>query len=160
MPHTVYLSLGTNLGDRAANLRAAREGLSPAVRIAAASAIYETAPWGYTDQPAFLNQVVQADTELSPRELLTYLKNLEQRLGREPTFQYGPRLIDIDILVYDRLVTASTRITIPHPHLAERAFVLVPLAELSPDLEIPGLGKSVRDLAIEIDGSGVKPFSG
>ncbi|MDD5368940.1 MAG: 2-amino-4-hydroxy-6-hydroxymethyldihydropteridine diphosphokinase [Anaerolineaceae bacterium] len=158
MPHTIYLSLGTNLGDRVANLQAAREGLAPAVRMAAESTIYETAPWGYTDQPAFLNQAVQAETELSPRELLTYLKNLEHRMGREPSFPYGPRLIDIDILLYDNLVTSSPRITIPHPHLAERAFVLAPLAELAPELDVPGLGKSVKELAAAVDASGVKPL--
>jgi len=90
----IYLSLGSNLGDRWANLQAGLEALPPAVSIQASSPVYETAPWGYSDQPAFLNQAVQAETQLDPYALLAHLKDIETQLGRRPTFRYGPRLID------------------------------------------------------------------
>jgi 2-amino-4-hydroxy-6-hydroxymethyldihydropteridine diphosphokinase len=99
--HIVYLSLGTNLGNRSANLRGALAGLLPHTRVLRASPVYETEPWGYTDQPAFYNQVVEAETRLEPAQLLEQLKRLESDLGREPTFRYGPRLIDMDVLFYD-----------------------------------------------------------
>lgn len=158
MPHSAYLSIGSNLGDRQANLQAARMGLAPSVQILRESSIYETQPWGYADQPPYWNQVLQVTTELSPRQLLSYLKNLETRLGREETFQYGPRIIDLDILLYENLQTASARLTIPHPHLAERAFVLVPLSELAPELSIPGLVKTVKELLAGVDTTTVKRF--
>jgi 2-amino-4-hydroxy-6-hydroxymethyldihydropteridine diphosphokinase len=158
MSHTVYIALGTNLGDRQANLAQAREGLPPAVRVARVSPVYETEPWGYTDQPRFLNQVFHTETNLAPKELLAYLKRLESVLGRTPTFHYGPRLIDLDILLYDDLQIETPHLTIPHPHLSERAFVLVPLADLAPDLEIPGLGKSVRELLAGVDVTETKTF--
>src|SRR5512143_1333084 len=97
----VYLALGSNLGDRLANLRAAVDALAPDVRVLAESSVYETPPWGYTDQPSFLNMVIRAQTELEPRPLLRHLKELERRLGRERGFRYGPRVIDLDILFYD-----------------------------------------------------------
>ncbi len=152
MSHTVYLGLGTNLGDRLANLQAVRAvftplqtALAPSVRLLQASPIYETEPWGFLDQPAFLNQVLQAETDLPPLDLLAYLKDLEMQLGRQPNFRYGPRLIDIDILLYDDLVLSLPGLEIPHPRLAERAFVLVPLADLAPDLRYPGNGRHLPD---------------
>jgi 7,8-dihydro-6-hydroxymethylpterin-pyrophosphokinase len=114
----VYLSLGTNLGDRLSNLAAARAALPPQVQVKLCSSIYQTEPWGFTGQSAVLNQV----------------KNIETLLGRTPTFRYGPRLIDLDILMYADLVLDIPSLTIPHPCLSERAFVLVPLAEIAPDL--------------------------
>jgi len=156
MRHTVYLGLGTNLGDRAANLAAGRAALPPAVQVAAASSIYETDPWGYTDQPPFYNQVLQAQTALAPLELLAYLKRIEKTLGREPTFRYGPRLIDLDILLYDDLRVESPQLTIPHQRLAERAFVLAPLAELAPDLAIPGIDRTVQQALQSIGTQGVR----
>ena len=158
MPIT-YLGLGSNLADRLANLQAALAALPPAITILAASPVYETAPWGYRDQPAFLNQVVQASTALDPHALLAHLKAIESLLGRTPTFRYGPRLIDLDILLYDDLVLESTDLSIPHPRLHERAFVLVPLADLAPDLLHPLLHQPIHHLLASIDSSSVHPYS-
>lgn len=154
----IYLALGSNLGDRLANLRAAVAALPPAVTVQAESPVYETPAWGYTDQPAFLNMVLQGATALRPLPLLAQLKRLEKTLGREKTFHWGPRRIDIDILFYDDLVLETPRLSLPHPGLAERAFVLVPLADLAADLRHPVLGKTVRDLLAGVDASGVKPY--
>lgn len=158
MKHTVYLSLGTNLGDRLQNLSLALSNLPPMVELASASPIYETLPWGYTDQPSFLNQVIEARTELAPTELLAFLKQLESQLGRKPSIRYGPRLIDLDILFYAGLVMETPALTIPHPRLTERAFVLVPLADLAPELVHPITGKTIKQLAQEIDRTGVNPY--
>lgn len=158
MSHTVYLALGTNINDRFAHLQAAVAALPPVVRVMAESPIYETEPWGFTDQPAFLNQVISAKTQLEPLKLLAHLKQLETNLGRTPTFRYGPRQIDIDILFYDDIILASPELEIPHPRLQERAFVLVPLADLAPDLQHPLLGKTVRELLASVDTKGVKPY--
>jgi len=155
MKTTVYLALGSNLGDRAANLRAVWQNLAPAARPAAASRVYETPPWGYTDQPAFLNQVIRAETDLPPLELLAALKQLETQLGRVPGFRNGPRAIDIDILFYGDQVVEMAGLSIPHPRLAERAFVLVPLADLAPDLRHPFLDRSIRQLLDSVDQSGI-----
>ena len=152
----IYLGLGTNLGDRPANLLAATAALLPQVRVLRLSKVYETEPWGYHDQPAFLNQVIEAETELPPLELLAYLKQIEFSLGRQPSFQYGPRLIDLDILFYGDQVVELPGLTIPHPHLAERAFVLVPLAELAPNLRHPSSGRTVLEMVKAVGSSGVK----
>lgn len=155
-PQTVYLALGTNLGNRAANLRAALASLPPEVRVRRISPVYETEPWGYQDQPTFFNQVVEAETHLSPENLLSFLKQLETVLGRQPTFRNGPRLIDLDILFYGNQVVETESLAIPHPGISTRAFVLVPLADLAPGLVHPGLGRAVRDLLAGIDSGGVK----
>ncbi len=132
--------------------------MPPQVTILRASQIYETPPWGYVDQPSFLNQVVEARTNLSPRQLLYHLKTIERRLGRVPSFQYGPRLIDIDILFFDSQIIHRDGLIIPHPHLAERAFVLAPLAELAPDLIHPQSGQTIRQLLAQIDALGVEIY--
>jgi 2-amino-4-hydroxy-6-hydroxymethyldihydropteridine diphosphokinase len=154
----VHLALGTNLGNRPRNLRAAIAALSPDVTVLERSPIYETQPWGVTDQPAFLNMVIQGRTARSPLELLDYLKRLEATLGRLPSVRYGPRKIDLDILFYDDVVLNTPELTIPHPGLHERAFVLVPLADLVPELLHPALGKTVRQLLAEVDTAGVKRY--
>lgn len=160
MHHTVYLGLGSNLGDRQANLGAAISALPPAVLLLAQSPIYQTAPWGYTDQADFLNQVVQAETELSPQELLAHLKGVEAQVGRTPTFRYGPREIDLDILFYDDLSIELPGLTIPHPRLAQRAFVLVPLADLAPDFKHPALDHTISELLASVGRQGVIRYEG
>jgi 2-amino-4-hydroxy-6-hydroxymethyldihydropteridine diphosphokinase len=157
-PSTVFLALGSNLGDRSANLQSAIASLTPGVRVLQSSSVYETAPWGITDQPDFLNMALKGETSLGPVELLHLLKNIEIGLGRQPSVHWGPRLIDIDILFYSNLVLEKLGLVIPHPHLHERAFVLVPLADLAPDLLHPVFGRSVRDLLAGVDASGVKRF--
>jgi 2-amino-4-hydroxy-6-hydroxymethyldihydropteridine diphosphokinase len=158
MDHVIYLALGTNLGNRLVNLRTAVAALMPAVTVLAESPVYETLPWGVIDQPDFLNMVLKGKTHLAPLALLAHLKHLETQLGRAPSMRYGPRLIDIDILFYDGLVLNTSELTIPHPHLQERAFVLVPLADLAPDFVHPVFGKSVGALLEVVDTTGVKCY--
>ena len=154
----IYLSLGTNLGDRRENLRLAHAVLSPVIQVVTCSSIYETDPWGFPDQPAFLNQVVQVQTRLPPPALLVTLKELEKILGRRPTFRYGPRLIDLDILIYGNLVIETPMLTIPHLRMAERAFVLVPMVEIAPNLIHPVLGLTMQQLLAKTGTSGVSLF--
>jgi 2-amino-4-hydroxy-6-hydroxymethyldihydropteridine diphosphokinase len=158
MVHTIFLSLGSNLGDRLNNLQDAIRSLPPKVHPLSQSQIYETDPWGYTDQPAFLNLVIKANTELAPKKLLAFLKEMEVVLGREVTFHYGPRVIDLDILFYDDLVLDSPDLTIPHPRLTERVFVLFPLVELAPDLVHPVIKKSIQQLITSVSTTGIKVF--
>ncbi len=156
---TTYIALGTNLGDRPANLRSAIASFSPKLRVIQETTIYETPPWGYTDQPAFLNMVVKAETELEPYALLSYLKEKEKNLGRVKNFKNGPRQIDLDILFYDNLILEEEELTIPHPRLHERAFVLVPLAEIAPEFEHFLLKKKISALLQDVDISEIIPFS-
>ncbi|MFH0942495.1 MAG: 2-amino-4-hydroxy-6-hydroxymethyldihydropteridine diphosphokinase [Chloroflexota bacterium] len=142
---TVYLGLGTNLGDRESNLSRAVDFLSQRLRLGVVSSVYETEPEGKVNQPRFLNQVVQAFTRLSPKDLLVVAKNIELKLGR--TGGSGePRTIDIDLLLFGDQVMDTPELIIPHKRLAERAFVLVPLAELAPGLVHPVLKKTVKEL--------------
>jgi len=127
---TAYLGLGTNLGDRHANLSAAVAELASLGTVTRTSRRYETAPVGYLEQPRFLNQVVELETTLDPVPLVRGVKQVEERMGRTSTFRNGPRLIDIDILLYDGVVLNTPELTIPHPRLSRRAFVLRPLSEL------------------------------
>jgi len=129
--HPVYIALGTNLGDRTENLRRAVIGLFPSAPVCRVSNIYQTPPWGYEDQPAFLNMVVEAQTSLAPPELLEYLQTLEKKIGREKTLLNGPRIIDLDILFYGSQIYEDDRLTIPHPRMRGRGFVMLPLADLT-----------------------------
>lgn len=156
--HTIYLGLGTNLGDRAANLQAAVAGLSARMVITAVSPIYQTPPWGVTDQPNFLNVCLAAQTDLSPDELLAFLKNLETELGRQPTKRWGPRLIDIDILFYANQLIETENMIVPHPRLAERAFVLRPLADIAPNFVHPALGETIADLSEKVGDDEIRPY--
>ena len=156
--HIVYLALGTNLGDRAANLKQAISALTPQLEVKAKSAVYETPPWGFEDQPKFLNQVIKANTYLDPEPLLKHLKRLEVALGRKESFPNGPRLIDMDILFYDDLVVDKPALVIPHPRLHERGFVLLPLKEIAPHLVNPVNKKSVREMAEMCNMEGIEKF--
>ena len=158
MNHIVYLALGTNLGDRLANLRAAIKALSSEINVIAESKVYETPPWGYENQPTFLNMAVKCETNLEPESLLKRLKQLEVQLGREQSFRWGPRLIDIDILFYDDLILKSESLTIPHPRLHERAFVLVPLADIASDFVHPVLKKMIKELLASVDIVNIHPY--
>jgi 2-amino-4-hydroxy-6-hydroxymethyldihydropteridine diphosphokinase len=160
LAHIIYLALGTNLGERLDNLRAALSAFAPQICVLEESRVYETEPWGYADQPAFLNMVVRAETDLSPRDLLGRLKELEASLGRIPGFRNGPRLIDLDILFYDNLRLDIPGLVIPHPRLHERAFVLVPLLDVAPNLLHPVLGHSVTQIVENLDRQGVNLFTG
>ena len=157
--HTVYLALGSNLGDRLANLKQAIDSLTPQMEVKAKSSVYETPPWGYEDQPKFLNQVIKAKTYLDPEPLLKHLKRLEVALGRKESFPNGPRLIDMDILFYDDLVLNNPSLVIPHPRLHERGFVLLPLMDISPDLVHPINQKSVREMMAGCDVVGIEKLA-
>jgi 2-amino-4-hydroxy-6-hydroxymethyldihydropteridine diphosphokinase len=156
MEHKIYLGLGSNVGKRRAYLEAALAALPPAASVLRRSPIYETEPWGFADQETFLNMVVEGVTDLSPQALLKTLKDIEACVGRKRTFRNGPRQIDIDILLYDDLILDEERLHIPHPNLQQRAFVLVPLADLAPELHIPGGQENVGELLNKIDRSGVR----
>ncbi len=154
----IYLSLGTNLGNREMNLEAVRKELPPEVIILEESPIYQTEPWGYLDQPDFLNQVLAAETSLTPQELLVFIKSIEQKIGRKPRFRFGPRKVDIDILFFGDRIIQEKDLQIPHPRLKDRAFVLVPLADIHPDLIYPGTDLSIADLLRDVGQTGVDPY--
>jgi 2-amino-4-hydroxy-6-hydroxymethyldihydropteridine diphosphokinase len=144
---SVYLSLGSNIGDRARNLQAALEHLAaPDLRVLRTSPVYETEPVEYTAQRWFLNLVAEAATELLPMQLLLRIGRVERALGRVRTVPKGPRTIDIDILFYGRSIVRSAKLEIPHPRMADRRFVLVPLADLAPDLRHPVIRKTIREM--------------
>lgn len=158
MEHMIYLALGSNMGDRLNHLKMAVANLAPQMSLKAKSPVYQTPPWGYEQQEPFLNQVVKVETYMDPASLLKHLKRLERALGRTPTFENGPRVIDIDILFFDEEVITTPPLVIPHPRLHERAFVLVPLADIAPDFVHPVLQKTVSELLREVDASEIKMF--
>ena len=177
-PVTAYLGLGSNLGDRHSNLKLAAKLLAQAqsrsgqgtgtsstpanaqVEVLRRSSIYETSPWGLADQPYFLNRVLEVRTALLPKELLAFVKAVERDCGRKPGARYGPRLIDVDILLYRDAVIDLPDLQIPHSQLHLRAFALIPLAELDQSLIHPRLHTTIGDLAAAVDGKeGVKPWA-
>ena len=155
---TIYLGLGTNLGDRIANLDQAIESLTERVEITGVSAVYETDAWGLEEQPDFLNMCVAGETNLSPNALLQFVKQLESLLGRVPSERWGPRLIDIDILFYDQFIMQELELTIPHKGVADRATVLVPLSDIAPELLHPIELKRISELLAAVDKSGIRRY--
>jgi 2-amino-4-hydroxy-6-hydroxymethyldihydropteridine diphosphokinase len=152
--HTIYLALGANLGDRGASLRSAIKRLRDAVAVERMSSVYETEPAYLLDQPRFLNMALRGHTALDPHALLAFLKQIERDMGRAAGPRYGPRAIDLDILLYDSLALTTADLAIPHLRMAERPFVLVPLAEIAPDLVPPGWNRSISVLAEVVHGNG------
>jgi 2-amino-4-hydroxy-6-hydroxymethyldihydropteridine diphosphokinase len=147
---TTYLGLGSNLGDKRNNIIHALSLLQEKTDIRSISSLYETEPWGFKKQPIFLNAACEARTDLDALDLLDYLKSIETRLGRTESFAYGPRVLDIDILFYGNTVFNTSKLTIPHPSVSERKFVLVPLAEIAPNLLHPISNKTISELLSEI----------
>lgn len=146
----IYLGLGSNMGDRAANLRMANALIDKHIgKIAKRSHVYETQPWGKPEQDWFLNQCVMANTTLQPRDLLEAIGRIEREMQRERKEKWGPRTIDIDILLYGRRVVRDKGLEIPHPELPNRAFVLIPLMEIAPSLEHPTLKRAIDELYME-----------
>jgi 2-amino-4-hydroxy-6-hydroxymethyldihydropteridine diphosphokinase len=147
----VYLGIGSNLGDKQGNCLGALERLSAReVVISKRSALYKTQPWGVKDQPDFVNMVVEAETGMSPEELLVVLKAIEKEMGRKAVTRWGPRLIDLDVLLYDDRIVQTKDLVIPHPLLHKRDFVLLPLAEISPERIHPVLKRTIRELTEEL----------
>jgi len=157
---TAYLSLGGNLGDPARTMAAALRLLDddPDTRVDAVSSLYRTPPWGKTDQPDFLNAAARLETTRAPRDLLELCLDVERRLKRERRERWGPRLVDLDILLFEGEVIDEPGLEIPHPRMLERAFVLVPLFEIAPALEIAGEGLAVH--LARVDRGGIERLAG
>jgi 2-amino-4-hydroxy-6-hydroxymethyldihydropteridine diphosphokinase len=150
MPQLAYLSLGSNVGDRVAHLRDAIARLESIGRVVSVSSFYETEPVEVTDQPWFLNCAVGLETALTAEQLMARLLQIEQKMGRRRIQKKGPRTIDIDILLFDDLILDSPDVTIPHPAMQERRFVLEPLAEIAAEARHPGVKKTIRELLEEL----------
>ncbi|SDG54072.1 2-amino-4-hydroxy-6-hydroxymethyldihydropteridinediphosphokinase [Pedobacter terrae] len=150
---TAYLLLGGNLGNREANLKQAIELLNDKIgKVLAVSSLYETAAWGKTDQPAFLNQAVALQTNLSALEVLDLALSIEQELGRVRKDKWGERLIDIDLILFgDQIINMPDKLQVPHPHMQHRKFVMEPLAEIAPDVIHPVLGETILFISRNID---------
>lgn len=154
----VFLGMGSNQGDRRAHLASGVALLGSDLRDIRFSRVYETEPVGVTEQPLFFNLVITGDTDLSPKALLSFVKGIERRVGRKPTFRWGPRVLDIDILLYGYESMRDSDLVIPHPQLLRRDFVLVPLCELAPDVELPDGSFPCTALANRPPGPGVRPM--
>lgn len=152
--HKIGLALGSNVGDRLAMLRQAKAALQPYMTITAASPVYETLPSYVTDQPLYLNAVLLGETVLEPQALLYTVRDVELEAGRQPTYRYGPRVLDIDILFYDDRQLHTTELILPHPRLAERSFVLRPLAAIAPDWVHPVTGQTAAAMLETLGGQG------
>jgi 2-amino-4-hydroxy-6-hydroxymethyldihydropteridine diphosphokinase len=149
----VYLGLGSNMGDREAMLKSALDELeTPGLRLLRVSSLYETEPIGLREQRWFLNLVAEFETELFPKQLLHRMQKIEMRLGRKRTVENGPRMIDIDILLYGNLAIKTEELEIPHPRYRERRFTLAPLAELNPGLRDPGTGETMAEMLAALTG--------
>lgn len=160
----IYLGLGSNLGNRQGNLDRAIQMLASSVDVSICSAVYDTAPVGNLDQPRFLNMVCKGKTDLSPADLLKFIKQIENKIGRKTGPINSPRPIDIDILFYNKLVLETPLLVIPHPRLIERAFVLAPLADIAPTFKHPVNGKTISKLLRELkrskgDAVAIKPIN-
>lgn len=148
----VYLGLGSNVGNRAANLKTAAALIAKSIgKTAKQSHVYETQPWGNPDQDLFYNQVLMVNTTLDPRDILTAITKIEREMGRETKEKWGPRIIDIDVLFYGKRIIRDKGLEIPHPELHKRAFVLVPLMEIAPELEHPILKQPIDELYMACD---------
>ena len=147
----VHIGIGSNVGDKQGNCIEAINLLSSrGISVRKRSSLYKTEPWGVKEQPSFVNAVVEAETDLSSQELLIALKSIENEMGRQETYRWGPRVIDLDILLYNDLVVDEPGLTIPHPYLHQREFVLEPLSEIAPDKIHPVLKKTIQTLLAEI----------
>jgi 2-amino-4-hydroxy-6-hydroxymethyldihydropteridine diphosphokinase len=146
MPVTAYIGIGSNMGDKQANVQKAIELLSRAVRVTAVSSLYTTEPVGYREQEEYINAVAGIETERSPDDLLALCRSIESRMGRQRTVQWGPRTIDLDILLYGEAIVDRPGLTIPHPRMHSRKFVLVPLVEIAPDAVHPLTLRTARQL--------------
>jgi 2-amino-4-hydroxy-6-hydroxymethyldihydropteridine diphosphokinase len=157
--HSAFVGLGANLGEPEVQLRAALRALDalPGTRLLRQSRLYRSAPWGIEAQPAFVNAVAQLQTSLAPEQLLAGLLAIERAAGRERVERWGPRVLDLDLLLHDELCLQLPGLTLPHRHMHERAFVLVPLAEIAPGLTVPGRGV-IGDLLRAVDCAGIKPL--
>ncbi len=149
----VYIGIGSNLGNRHENCLCAIELLKESgLIVSKQSSMYETEPWGVTGQPAFVNMAIEIETDLDPQRLLVLLRRIEKEMGRQETARWGPRIIDLDILLYDEIVLHNDALTIPHPLMHEREFVLGPLSQIAKDLLHPVLKKRISDLLREVQG--------
>jgi 2-amino-4-hydroxy-6-hydroxymethyldihydropteridine diphosphokinase len=161
MPNLVYLSLGSNVGDRQAQLQDARARLATVGRVVAVSSLYETEPVEFTQQPWFLNCALALETSKTPQQLMAAILGIEEEMGRRRVQKKGPRAIDIDILLFDSTIVDSSDLTIPHPAMHERRFVLEPLAEIAPEVLHPVLKKTIRELRDELpSGQAVRKLKG